>query len=92
MTPVENELEPACALTGDLTLITGEERMLLQASCTRNLEQHPMTVKLDGVVLKAQRTRRSPGRPSRSRSRASNNQAFVQQAAAVLGEPAAEAA
>jgi site-specific DNA recombinase len=92
LTPVEIEREAGCEVTGDLTLFTPDERMMLQVSCTRNLEHHPLAIKLDGVVLKAQHTRRSPGRFPRRRSRAIRSQTCAQQASALLGELAAEAA
>ena len=52
LTPIEQDGEPAFALSGDLTLFSEEESMMLLPSGTKREEHHPSTFTLDGLVLK----------------------------------------
>jgi hypothetical protein len=52
LTPVEHDGELAFAITGDLTLFTEEEMLLLPNTGTGTEEQQQSAFKLDGLVLK----------------------------------------
>jgi hypothetical protein len=52
LTPMIHDGEPAFGVSGDMTLLSGEEAMMLLPSGTSTQEHHPFVINLGGLVMK----------------------------------------